>query len=193
MVADCEILKLRGNMMNAVGIDVSKGTSTVAVIRPFGEIVKMPFDVMHTTEELNALAKLILSLDGETRVVMENTGRYHEPIADALSKAGIFVCVVNAQLTHDYGGDTIRYAKTDKIDSLKIAGYCLDKWVKLEPYKPEDECRKTLKLYNRQLAEYAKMKTMLKNNLIALLDSLFPGVNTLFILADLSRHKIKFS
>jgi len=166
--------------MNAVGIDVSKGTSTVAVVRPYGEIVKMPFDVRHTKEELNALAKLIGSFEGETRVVMESTGRYHEPIANALSNAGIFVCAVNPMLTNDYGGDTIRRAKTDPIDSLRIAGYCLDRWVKLERYKPEEECRKTLKLYNRQLAEYAKMKTMLKNNLIALLDQLFPGANELF-------------
>jgi transposase len=166
--------------MNAVGIDVSKGFSTVAIARPFGEIVRMPFDVRHTVEELSQLAKLILALDGETRVVMEGTGRYHEPIANALCRAGIFVSVVNAKLTHDYGGDTIRYAKTDKIDSLKIAGYCLDKWVKLERYAPEDELRKTLKLYNRQLAEYTKMKVMLKNNLIALLDQVFPGVNQLF-------------
>jgi len=166
--------------MNAVGIDVSKGTSTVAIARPFGEIVKMPFDVAHTCEELSQLAKLILSLDGETRVVMENTGRYNEPIANALCHAGIFVSVVNAKLMHDYGGDTIRYARTDKLDSLKIAGYCLDKWVKLKRYQPEDECRKTLKLYNRQLAEYAKLRTMLKNNLIALLDQTFPGINRLF-------------
>jgi transposase len=166
--------------MNAVGIDVSKGISTVAIARPFGEIVRMPFDVRHTFEELDQLAKLILALDGETRVVMENTGRYHEPIADALCRAGIFVCLVNAKLTHDYGGDTIRYAKTDKIDSLKLAGYCLDKWVKLKRYLPEDEQRKTLKVFNRQLAEYTKMKVMLKNNLIALLDQVFPGVNKLF-------------
>lgn len=31
--------------MNAVGIDISKGKSTVAVLRPFGEIVVSPFDV----------------------------------------------------------------------------------------------------------------------------------------------------
>ena len=166
--------------MNAVGIDVSKGISTVAVVRPFGEIVRMPFDVTHTTEELNELAKFILSLDGETRVVMENTGHYSEPIANALYNAGIFVGVLNAKLLKNYGGDTIRYAKTDKLDSLKIAGYCLDKWVKLQQYRPEEESRKTLKIFNRQLAEYTKLKTMLKNNLIALLDQSFPGINKLF-------------
>ena len=179
MGADCKIY-LKEKLMNAVGIDVSKGISTVAVVKPYGEIVKMPFDVVHTTEELNKLAELILSMDGEARVVMENTGRYHEPIANALYAAGIFVSVVNSKLTHDYGGETIRYAKTDKIDSLKIAQYCLDKWAKLGRYQPEDECRKTLKIFNRQLAEYMKLKVMLKNNLIALLDQTFPNIDRLF-------------
>ena len=31
--------------MNAVGIDVSKGKSMVAILRPFGEIVSTPFEV----------------------------------------------------------------------------------------------------------------------------------------------------
>jgi transposase len=166
--------------MNAVGIDVSKGKSTVAVVKPFGEVVKPPFDVEHTASGLAELADFILSLDGESRVVLENTGKYSEPIARFLSNAGIFVCAVNAKLIHDYGGDTIRRAKTDKVDALKIAGYCLDKWTRLSRYTPEDETRKTLKVYNRQLGEYMKLKTMLKNNLIALTDQTFPGVNALF-------------
>ena len=35
--------------MNAVGIDVSKGKSMVAALRPFGEIVAKPFEVPHTS------------------------------------------------------------------------------------------------------------------------------------------------
>jgi transposase len=63
--------------------------------------------------------------------------------------------------------------RTDKVDSLKIAGYCLDKWAKLERYAPVPENRQMLKTYNRQLSEYTKIKTMLKNNLISLLDNDF--------------------
>jgi transposase len=166
--------------MNAVGIDVSKGKSKVAVLRPFGEIVMKPFDVVHTSTELNELAKLIKSLDGESRVVMEHTGKYSDPIAKILCDAGIFVSMVNAKLVHDYGGDTIRRDKTDKVDALKIAGFCLDKWSKLSRFTPEDETRKALRTYNRQLSEYEKIKTMLKNNLISLADQVFPGVNRLF-------------
>jgi hypothetical protein len=166
--------------MNAVGIDVSKGKSKFAVIQPFGAVVRKPFDVAHTAKELADLLGFIRSLDGETRVVLEHTGKYSEPTVKALSDAGVFVCVVNAKLVHDYGGDSIRRDKTDKVDALKIAGYCLDKWAKLKRYAPTDERRKLLKTYNRQLSEHAKLKTMLVNNLIALIDQVFPCVNSLF-------------
>jgi len=60
--------------MNAVGIDVSKGTSTVTIMRQFGEVVASPFDVAHTVSEPGKPADLLKSLSGETKVVMECTG-----------------------------------------------------------------------------------------------------------------------
>ncbi|WP_425355331.1 IS110 family transposase [Pseudoramibacter faecis] len=63
-------------MLNAVGIDISKGKSTVAVLRPAGEIVHKPFHVRHSVRELSELVSYVRSLDGETRVVMETTGHY---------------------------------------------------------------------------------------------------------------------
>ncbi len=60
--------------MNAVGIDVSKGKSMIAVMRPFGEVVCSPFEISHTDSELSELARTLKSLPGETRVVMEYTG-----------------------------------------------------------------------------------------------------------------------
>ena len=43
--------------MNAVGIDVSKGKSMVAIMRPFGEIVSAPLEIKHTTNDINSLVK----------------------------------------------------------------------------------------------------------------------------------------
>ena len=166
--------------MNAVGIDVSKGKSMIAIMRPLGEVVATPFEVGHTAAELNELAKFILKISGETRVVMEYTGVYFEPIAKALHDAGLCVCVVHAQLIHNYGNNTIRKVKTDKADAIKIANYALDNWNKLKPYTPIDEVRRQLKAYSRQYRKFNKLKTMLKNNFIALTDSTFPGVNELF-------------
>ena len=53
--------------MNAVGIDVSSRKSTVAVLRPLGEVVCLPFDVTHDIAGLASLAEKLKALDGETR------------------------------------------------------------------------------------------------------------------------------
>ena len=166
--------------MNAVGIDVSKGKSTVAVLRPFGEIVVSPFDVFHNPKELGELVTLLKSLDGETRVVMEYTGNYYLPIAQFLQKNGLFVSVINPLLVRNYGTTSIRKAKTDKKDTLKLASYALDRWLDLPAFSPSSDIRNLLKSYNRQYNQYNKLKVMLKNNLISLLDQTFPNANSLF-------------
>lgn len=118
--------------MNAVGIDVSKGKSTVAIIRPFGEVVSLPFDVAHDAYSLEQLANHIISLDGESRVVMEATGRYHEPVATVLHERGIYVSVLNPLAIHGYcSGGTVRKVKNDQKDSMKIAKFALDHWTDL--------------------------------------------------------------
>ena len=86
-------------MNNVAGIDVSKGKSVVSVLRPFGEVVAKSFSVGHTGSELKELANYLKSLDGETRVVMEHTGRYYEPVARFLHEEGIFVSTVNPKLS----------------------------------------------------------------------------------------------
>ena len=101
--------------MNAVGIDVSKGRSTVAILRPMGEVVMAPEDISHEASGLDDLADRVLSLEGDTKVLMEATGRYHEVIASELHERGIFVSVVNPILIHHYNPDcTVRKVKTDK-------------------------------------------------------------------------------
>ena len=167
-------------MNNVAGIDVSKGKSMVSVLRPFGEVVAKPFSVGHTGRELKKLADYLKSLDGETRVVMEHTGRYYEPVARFLHEEGIFVSAVNPKLIKDYGNNTLRKVKTDKADARKIARYGLDNWVELRQYTPMDTIRMQLKTLNRQQGLYSKTKTMMKNNLIALLDQTYPGANSLF-------------
>ena len=67
--------------------------------------------------------------------------------------------------------------KTDKADAKKIAKYGLDRWAELREYTPMDTIRYQLKTLNRQCGLYTKTKTMMKNNLIALLDQTYPGVN----------------
>lgn len=79
--------------------------------------IKKTFDVSHSDSSLKDLSDFILNLDGETRVVMECTGRYHEPILHALHDAGIFVSAVNPHLIKNFGNNTIRKVKSDPADS----------------------------------------------------------------------------
>ena len=166
--------------MNAVGIDVSKGKSMVTILRPFGEIVSSPFEIKHTSSDIHSLIKLIHSIEGESRVVMEHTGRYYEALAHQLSAADLFVSAVNPKLVKDFNNDSLRKIKSDKADSVKIARYALDKWQSLEPYSITDELRAQLKVMNRQFHFYVKQKTAMKNNLIGLIDQTYPNANTYF-------------
>lgn len=166
--------------MNAAGIDVSSRKSTVAVLRPFGEIVELPFDVQHRAEALAALAEQLQSIDGETRVVMEHTGRYYESVAKILHEAGLFVSAVNPLLIKEYGNNSLRKVKTDKADAIKIARYALDNWAELRDYTPMDTIRYDLKTLNRQFQLASKQKTATANNLIALQEQSFPGIRKLF-------------
>ena len=156
--------------MNAVGIDVSKGKSMMAALRPMGEVALLPQEFLHTEVGLEQMAYAIIALGEDTRVVMEATGRYHEPVAAALHEHGIYVCVLNPLYIKQSGGGSIRKVKTDKADTMKIAKYGLDNWVDLREYTPMDAVRQQLK----------KTVVSLQNNLISLTDKTFPGVNELF-------------
>lgn len=75
--------------MISVGIDISKGKSTVCILKPYGEIVCSPFDVQHVDKDLETLDSLLKKLDGEIRIVMEATGIYHFLCSLSLKKRTI--------------------------------------------------------------------------------------------------------
>jgi transposase len=166
--------------MNAVGIDVSKGKSMVAILRPYGEIVSAPFEIKHSSGNIQSLIEQIKSIEGESRIVMEHTGRYYEPLARELSLANLFVTAVNPKLIKDFGDNSLRKVKSDKADAVKIARYTLDSWTELKQYSLMDEIRNQLKTMNRQFGFYMKHKTAMKNNLIGILDQTYTGVNAYF-------------
>lgn len=168
--------------MNAVGIDVSKGKSTVTVLHPGREVVLPPFDVEHNREGFKRLVTILKKLDGDTKVVMEATGNYYLPVAQYLTSYDFFVSVVNPMLVKDYSSKllTVRKVKTDSKDALKIAAFALDRWTELVPFCVQPDERSILKTLNRQYDNCNKIKTMLKNNLISVLDQTFPGINKLF-------------
>ena len=89
----------------------------------------------------------------------------------------------------------MRHVKTDRKDAVKLANYGLDRWLTLPRYVPEEDTRLLLKSCYRQYRQYSKVQTVLKNNLISLLDTTFPNANRLFnspVRADGSEKWVDF-
>lgn len=164
--------------MISVGIDVSKGKSTVCIMKPGGEVLEPPFEVMHTTECVDALLRLIKTYDEESRVVLEETGHYHWPIATMLSENGIFVCAVNALRMKKYCSQSIRKAKNDRIDSIRIASFGLTYWSELVPLIPIAEVYGELRTLSRQYYTTLSLLVSAKVNLNNLMDRVMPGIQT---------------
>lgn len=175
--------------MISVGIDVSKGKSTVCVMKPGGEVLEPPFEMLHTMEGILSLVHLIGAYTEEVRVVLEDTGHYHWPVVTLLVENGIFVCTVNALRMKKYCAQSIRKAKTDRIDSTRIASYGLTYWSELLPVKPTEDTYRELKLLARQYYQTVSMLVKAKVNLSNLLDQVMPGISNLMS-DSASNHKL---
>lgn len=162
--------------MISVGIDVSKDKSTVCMLRPYGEVVEAPYNIDHTEQALNTLIERIKSFDEDVKVVLEATGGYHQVVVAKLLTSNIFTVVVNPYIMKKYCAATLRKAKTDKIDSIRIANYGIDHWFSMTAYCPPDEIYKELKLLGRQYEQYVRLKVGCKIQLANLLDGVMPGI-----------------
>lgn len=168
---------MKNKIITAVGIDVSKGYSTIAVCRPGGELILKPFRVNHNATELKQLIKTIKKIGGNIRIVMEHTGMYWRSIALPLKQAGYYVSVVNAILIRNFNHNSLRKVKTDKADAIKIANYALSFWKDLRELADEDENRQLLKTQSRLANRLQRASIDQKNGLISLIDQTFPGLN----------------
>ncbi|NSB15617.1 IS110 family transposase [Clostridium beijerinckii] len=165
--------------MISVGIDVSKEKSTVCILKPYGEIVRSPYEITHTESQIAELVSTIKCLDDEVRVVMEATGNYHLPVLSFLKEHGIFVAVINPLIMKKYASIILRKGKTDKLDSIKIANYGLDNWFHLIKHESSEEIYVQLRLLGRQYGHYIKLRIESKLSLTTMLDYTMPGIKTM--------------
>ena len=180
--------------MISVGIDVSKGKSTVCILKPYGEIVCRPFEVFHLEKDLEALNDLLQKLEGEIRIVMEATGIYHLPLLTFLYEKGYFVSVVNPFSMKKYAKDnSLRGGKTDRLDSIMIANYGIDKWFKLQKYEGNEETYAELKLLGRRYRFYMELHVKALQELTHILDYVMPGIKKMFNSWDEASNKDKLS
>lgn len=114
--------------MIAVGIDVSKSKSTVAILNSDGSLRIKPYDMKHNHPEMNALINYLNELDEPIIILMEYTGHYHYPVLKKLTDEHFPVCLANPYQMKKYGDTELRRSKTDKKDAIRIATYALEKF-----------------------------------------------------------------
>lgn len=167
--------------MISVGIDVSKGKSTICILKPYGEIVCNPFEAQHVEAELASLDSMLSKLDGEIKIVMEATGVYHLPILTFFHEKGYFISVINPFAMKKYAkNNSIRGAKTDKLDSITIANYGIEKWFKLQKYEGDEETYAELKILGRRYRFYMELHVKALQELTHILDYTMPGIKKMF-------------
>ena len=163
-------------MKYGVGIDVSKGKSTVAILSIVGEVIEEPFEINHDIKGLKLLEEKIKDIPKEDlKIVMEETGIYHLPVLGYLLDKDYFVITENAFKIKKYLDRGLRKAKTDKKDSLKLAEYCCDNWYKLNKVREKDEVYDNLRFMSRRYLDNITIQTKEKISFSNLCDLLFPG------------------
>jgi len=175
--------------MIAVGIDVSKSKSTVAILDSYGTVLATPFNMAHTQPEMNALVSRLKAFDEPVTILLEYTGHYHYPVLKKLQEEGFPVCVVNPYQMKKYGDVEIRKAKTDKKDALRIATYALEKSYKLVPYSSMEQKYEDLKFLSRQYQQRISFVSTLKVQLINMLDQTMPGITKILALKSRDPEK----
>ena len=162
--------------MIAVGIDVSKSKSMVAVLDSYGTVLASPYTVNHDAADMNAFVAYLKSFEEPVTILMEYTGHYHYPVLKKLQDEGLPVCIINPYQMKKYGDVEIHKAKTDKKDALRIATYALEKAYKLTPYSSMEQKYEDLKFLSRQYNQRINLVSKLKVQLLDLLDQTMPGI-----------------
>lgn len=169
--------------MIRVGMDVSKGKSTVCILKPAGEVVGSPYEIQHTAPQLKKLVTDIQAYGGrdDVRVVMEATGVYHQPVLKTLRDQDIFCGAINSLWMKNFRKDgNPRGAKTDAIDAMAIAQYGIEKWHSLQEFKSCEESYARMKALSQQYLFYQRPHTLLTQNLDHIVDMVMPGIKDEF-------------
>lgn len=162
--------------MISVGIDVSKGKSTACAMKPYGEIVASPFEFQHTETDLKSVCDMFHRMNDEVRIVMEATGIYYLPVATYLKEQGMFVSVVNPYEMKQYRTRGLRKVKTDRADSMMIAGYGIDYWYSLKEFQVSHNVYDELRILSRQYRHHMQLRISALLGLTHLLDYTLPGI-----------------
>lgn len=145
----------------SVGIDVSKQTVMVACH-------EAAFAPRKVDNKPAALATWLKSLPAGTRIGVEATGAYHEPVAELAQKMGFVVYVLNPRDVNHYAKSLGQRGKTDRMDAEVIARYVDREADRLHRFVPLTPDEKQLRDLTRRRATLSKARAMLKQSLAGL-------------------------
>lgn len=167
-------------MNYSIGIDVSKGKSTVAIMDASEKLQEKVFEIQHNQCGVEQLKKHLDKYgDGDIRIVMEATSHYHFPLLFSLQESGYFVCVANALTIKKFCDEDLRRAKNDRKDAIKLAMYCCEKWNRLSSFQPQESLRNDLLFLSREYTKNVQVQTRLKLQLSDLIDKTFAGLKNI--------------
>jgi len=170
--------KFKEVFMYYIGIDISKKSFTVSILNEEGEAKTRPFTYSCNREGMEKLVGKFSSLKFEKDKVIigiEATGNLWENLYSFLE--GYKVIVLNPYQTKKYHQMLSKKAKTDKVDSLVIAGLLRSKEA-LASYVPEDEVQVLRELV--RLRHYLKKdKKNYLRKAYSLLNLIFPEYTNL--------------
>lgn len=167
-------------MNYSIGIDVSKGKSTIAIMDASEKLQEKVFEIQHNQCGVEHLKEhLNKYMDGEIRIIMEATSHYHFPLLFSLQESGYFVCVANALTIKKFCDEDLRRAKNDRKDAVKLARYCCEKWNRLSEFQPQESIRNDLLFLSREYTKNVQVQTRLKLQLSDLIDKTFAGLKAI--------------
>lgn len=169
-------------MEPVVGLDVSKGTSTLQAFtdrnKPYGKMMS----ILHTEEGFEHLRDLIGELKRitgiEPIVVLEATGHYHRSLVAYLEREEIRHYIVNPLQSKRAKGTQLRKVKTDAVDAWHLAEmfYRGD----IQPHRTWAEEVTELQHLTRQHEFMTALLVQAKLNARALMDQVCPAYEGVF-------------
>jgi transposase len=145
--------------MATLGIDVSKETLDVTLLKPDGAQVKGQFG--NQAKEFKKLQRWLTNHQlKELHVCMEATNVYWEEAAEFLHEQGYQVSVVNPARIKGFAQSQMRRNKTDPLDGEVIAQFCAAlKPVLWQPPTPEQRQLRALVRHQRALQKSLTQQT----------------------------------
>ena len=168
----------------AAPIDVGKHKAAALVCDFFGEIVIPPFEFALNEQGFiefrTALARAEAQRDAAwVRVGIEQAGHYHDTLLARLQNEGLDIAVLNpAQVKENRSQNLLRSVKTDTHDLCAMAELIIRGKGRTPSVEDGPLARQTVLVAHRR--RKVKARSALKNQMLATLDLVFPGLDGCF-------------